>query len=259
MVRWLLNHLSSAALMLLTVGSAVTVGLVGEAVQRRRRVGPPHSNEMLKVTVEFVGLAYAILIGFVMVSLWQDQADAREVASSEASALHDIVSISRGLPTRDASRVGAAVRGYCDSVVGEEWGRLRDGSASQRTQVAAEGILRAVTAIETTDGLQTTLQSSMVESYKEFTGLRTERLALANVRLAGELWLLVLLASVLMIVLVAAFESEGKWHIGATVVIAATIGMVLFAIIALSYPFSGDVSVSAHPFIDVARSTVGLS
>ena len=257
MARWLLNHLTSAALFGLSVGATTALGLSVEALhwrRRGRRAGG--SDEMLLVTVDFVGLAYAILIGFVMVTLWQDQADAREAVSSEASSLRDIVSVSAGL-RGDGNGVAEAVRDYCDVVVGEEWDLLATGRSSSRAEARAERILPAVTEIEATSDLQRILQSAMIESYREFTERRTERLALANVRLAGELWLLVLLASVIVVVLVAGFESDGKWHVGATLMIAATIGIVLFAIVALSYPFSGDVSVSSDPFATVARSVGG--
>src|SRR5947208_2856896 len=74
-VRWLLNHLPSPVLAGLIVAAAVGVGALAELWHWRshqRRPQPVRSNEMLTVAVEFVGVAYAILIGFVIVNLWQD-------------------------------------------------------------------------------------------------------------------------------------------------------------------------------------------
>ena len=53
---------------------------------------------------------------------------------------------------------------------------------------------------------------------------------------------------------VAACEGDGTWHLGATVIVAGTLGMILFAILALSHPFSGDVSVSEKPFVNLVQS-----
>ncbi len=254
MVRWLLNHVSSPVLLLIIVGAALAIGAAAEWWQAHQRGRPTRANDMVTLTVEFVGLAYAIMVGFVIVNLWQDQTDAREAVSQEASALRDIATLSEVLPA-DSARIAAAVRTYCDVVVNDEWPLLRNGTRSERGHDAADGVLRAITAVDASDPLADKLQSSMIDSFKEFTGLRTHRVALADVQLARELWLLVILASVSLILLVAAFESEGsKWHIGATMVVAATIGTILFVVVALSYPFSGDVSVSPSPFIELARS-----
>lgn len=255
MIRALLNHLKSPVLMILIMGSTLVIGLGSEAVlARRRRTRERRSDEMLAVTVEFVGLAYAILAGFVIVSLWQGQAEAREAVSSEASTLQDIVSVGRALPPDDASRIAVAVRSYCRVVVYEEWSLLRQGEPSLRAEASAHAIFSAVTAVEPSGSLATTLQSSLIDSVRDFAAQRNHRLELAGVRLPGELWLLVILATVVLIVLISAFESDGPWHIATTLVIAGMMGMLLFAIVALSYPFSGDVSISAEPFIAVDRS-----
>ena len=255
LVRTLLNNLTSAGLMVLIVGLAVSLGIVSEALQARR-AGRGRNNEMLHVTVQFVGLAYAILVGFVIVSLWQDQSEAREAVSSEASALQDIVSISRVLPTRDARPVRAAVGSYCRAVVEDEWKLLRTGSSSPMAERRVHEIFDAVTAIQAQVPVVTALQASMVDAVKELTARRIHRLELAEVRLAAELWLLVLLASTIVIVLVSAFEADGGWHTLTTLIVATTVGMLLFAVVALSYPFSGEVSIAADPFADVLRSAV---
>ena len=254
-VRWLLNHVPSWALLVTIVGAAVAIGAVAEWSQARRRGGrPPRPNEMLSVTFEFVGLAYAILIGFVIVSLWQDQADARQAVAHEASALKDIVALSEPMPPSSAQPIKRAVEAYCQEMADGEWKLLRVGEPSAEARAAADGILAAIASIDAPSDLIKTLQTSMIDSYKEFRGLRIERTGLVDVHLARELWLLVILASVVLVLLVAAFEGEGKWHIGATMIVATTIGTILFVIVELSYPFSGQVSVSPEPFVDLVRT-----
>jgi hypothetical protein len=254
-VRWLLNHLASPVLLVGIAGASIGIGVATEAWQSHRRRGrAPRSNEMLTTTVEFVGLAYAILIGFVIVSLWQDQADAREAVADEASALHDIAVLSHAFPDSDDGRlIQRAVEDYAQVVIGQEWELLRTGSESGQANLEADQILHAISEVDTSSELGTALQSSMIDSFKEFSGRRTRRLAMADVRLAGELWLIAVLSSVALVVLVALFEGEGQWHLAATVIVSAMVGMILFAIVALSYPFSGDVSVSSQPFSDVRR------
>lgn len=255
MVRWILNHVSSPVLLVLVVAVTVAVGVGFARLHARRRAGQPaRSDEMLTLTLNFVGVAYAILVGFVIVNLWQDQSSAREAVSAEASALRDIVTISKVLPAPERDRIVASVRSYSDIVIHEEWHLLRTGGKSERARDSGDAILTAITSVDTSSTLSATLQASMIESFKDFRGLRTRRVAFADVHLAAELWLLVVLTSGVIVLLVGAFEGEGKWHLGATVITAGTIGTILFAMLALSYPFSGEVSVSPKPFIDLVRS-----
>ena len=55
----------------------------------------------------------------------------------------------------------------------------------------------------------------------------------------------------LLVLLVAAFKGESRWDLLATTFVSVTVGLVLYALVALSYPFSGDVSVDPSPLREV--------
>lgn len=80
---------------------------------------------MLTVTVEFVGVAYAILIGFVIVSLWEGQSNARETVSEEASALRGHRDGERGPPAPEG-----AGPGYGGAGVGRRARRSRSSTST---------------------------------------------------------------------------------------------------------------------------------
>jgi hypothetical protein len=244
-LRWLLNTFPSWALMVLVTAACVAIGLAAERWQRRRRgaTGPRDNQEVLSTTFEFVGIAYAILIGFVIVSLWESQQEARQLVSAEAAALDDMAVLAHGYDGADRKALDDAIRRYVESVTGPEFEAMKDGEHSRETDDVESELLDDVLALSPSSDLQADLQSKIIDSYNELTNVRTERLAMAQEKLAGELWLLVLGASLAMILLMAAFESEDRWHVWGTTMISVTIGLVLFAMIALSYPFSGQVSV----------------
>jgi hypothetical protein len=209
---------------------------------------------MLELTFEFVGIAYAILVGFVIVSLWETQQDAHVSISVEAATLEDFVVLDRVLEPDDRANLEAAVTDYVSVVVDDELDALRDGGHVEAADRAEANIFHAVVDAKITTDVQADVQRSMIDSYKELSDVRTERQEVANSRIAGELWLLVLVSSVAMILLVAAFKGEGRWDIWATTIVAVTIGLVLFALVALSYPFSGDVSVDSSPLREVIHT-----
>lgn len=131
---------------------------------------------------------------------------------------------------------------------------MREGGFSTHAEADAEALFAAVVGADVSRPLHATMQDKAIDTYRDFSNLRTKRLQLANDKLAGELWLLVLVSSLALILLVSAFEEEGRWDMWASVIISGTVGLVLFAMAALSYPFSGDVAVTPDPFVDVVEA-----
>lgn len=246
MLRSLINALPNWLLLVAVVGGTVGIGLVAEAILRRRpREGENH--EMLTLTFEFVGIAYAILVGFVIVSVWETQQSAHAAVGQEAATLEDMVAIERVIEG-SGEGLHEALLAYIDATTEHEFGdSLHDGEHAEDAEDAADAVLDEIVAIEPADDIGAELRSSLLGSYTTFRELRTERNALANAHIAGELWLLVLVSSVAMVLLVAAFKGVGRWDLAATIIVSLTVGLVLYALVALSYPFSGDVSVDPSP------------
>jgi hypothetical protein len=206
------------------------------------------------VTFEFVGIAYAILIGFVIVSLWDTQQDATQIVSTEASALEDMSDLTLPLDPSVRAEVGGAVTHYIDVVANDEFKAMRKGHDSAEAEQASRDLFRTIAGLDVNGDLETDLRSRLLDAYNDVDDARNSRIALANRKLAGELWMLILVSSGAMVFLIAAFEGDGRWDTTATVIISATIGLVLFAMMTLSYPFSGDVSVDPGPLRATAEA-----
>jgi hypothetical protein len=251
-VRWLLNNFPSALLFVVIVGIAIAMGAMAEVFRHRSgQRSKRHSNEMLGVAFDFVGIAYAILIGFVIVALWDAQTDVRETVDAEAASLGGIVILAQGLPEADAGRINDQVKTYSRAVISTGWPALRHGREAPETEADARDLFTTIVAVDRSDDLAASVQDALIDRYQEFYDLRTHRVAEADAHLAGELWVLVLLASGALIALVSGFERQKRWDVVATLAISGTMGIVVFVIVSLSYPYSGDVSVSSQPFADI--------
>jgi hypothetical protein len=252
MVRWLLNSIPSLPLFVAITGTAFGVGVLCELYQHRGgQRSRRHSNETLGVAFDFVGIAYAILIGFVIVALWDAQTDVRETVDAEAASLRGIAILSQALPPGDEQRITEAVRAYGRAVVDQGFPALRHGRDSTAAEAAAHALFREIVAGDRSDDLAASVQDELMDEFTDFYALRIHRVAEADAHLASELWVLVLLASVTLIALVSGLERERSRDVVATLAISGTMGVVIFVIISLSYPYSGDVSVSPQPFVNL--------
>jgi hypothetical protein len=246
MVRSLINTVPNWLLLVLIVGGTVGVGLLAEMVFRRRR-SHGENHEMLTLTFEFVGIAYAILVGFVIVSVWTTQQDALAAVGQEAATLEDMVAVERVIDGSDEG-LHDAISAYVDATIEDEFeDTLKQGDHAEGAEDAADGILDAIVAMEPADDIDAALQGEVLGDFSTFQEVRTTRNALANTAIAGEMWVLVLVSSFATVLLIAAFKGQGRWDLAATVIVSTTVGLVLYALVALSYPFSGDVSVEPTP------------
>src|SRR5688500_3757016 len=134
---------------------------------------------MLTLTFEVVGVAYALLVGFVIVSVWETQQAAHVAVGQEAAVLEDMVSIERAIEGSDEA-LHTAILDYVDATVELEFGdALKDGEHAEGAEDAADVILDAIVAIEPARDIDVELQSSLVASYTTFREWRTDRNGLA--------------------------------------------------------------------------------
>ena len=81
--------------------------------------------------------------------------------------------------------------------------------------------------------------------------LRSSRLASVNSGIPDILWAVVLIGALVNIVLLWMIKTESHVHIIITGALSAFMGLVIFLIAAMDYPFRGDVSIDAAPFEQV--------
>src|SRR6185437_3944152 len=114
--------------LVLVVGSALTVfaGLLLSRFWSRRLQGQTRSD-VLASYVTVIGTLYAVLLAFVLLSVWEQYDSARAAAEREASAMADLVRLTAGLPEPAAGGVRAALREYGQAVIDDEWARMADG------------------------------------------------------------------------------------------------------------------------------------
>jgi protein-S-isoprenylcysteine O-methyltransferase Ste14 len=81
--------------------------------------------------------------------------------------------------------------------------------------------------------------------------LRSSRLASVNSGIPDILWAVVLIGALVNIIFIWMINTEGHIHIIITGTLSAFLGLVIFLIAAMDYPFRGEVSVDAAPFEQV--------
>src|SRR3954452_10941740 len=99
---------------LLLVAVAVVVAVVGLALVQRlvpieRR---QEHNDVAGFIYAVLGVAYAVLLGLMVVAVWQEWQQARESAPREANELAAVFCPAHGLPQPQARHIQGLARSY---------------------------------------------------------------------------------------------------------------------------------------------------
>ena len=239
-------------LLLIAVVAAI-VGLVLLLVWLVRRLVPSvaagFDAEVASQMLGVVAALFGLLLAFIIVLAYQDYGDTQSQVSDEADALEAIVRDSEAFPQVERDEVRRAVGAYVRIVVDEEWSRMQDGDDSARAWAAVDGVYRALQAVEPVaagiEGVVELPHGIVVES------LRPRRVRLDDA--AGGLpWVIVVLLLVGSVVILGYTILVGSRSIGFHAVgaasIALVVGLSLVVLIALVYPFTGDLAVDPEPF-----------
>jgi len=90
----------------------------------RRLVSLEHlreSNEVAGNYLQTLGTIYAVLLGFVVIVVWQQFNDARTYVEREANELLDLFRTAKGFSQPVRGELQRHLRCYLDAVLQEEW------------------------------------------------------------------------------------------------------------------------------------------
>ena len=111
-----------------------------------QRLVPPDRREGQNNVAGFIyavlGVAYAVLLAFVVIAVWQDYEAAQTNVESEAHELAGVYFLASQLPEPERTRIQDLARTYARVVVNEEWPMMEQGQTSPR----ADSLLRRLTS-----------------------------------------------------------------------------------------------------------------
>jgi hypothetical protein len=227
--------------LVLVVGSALTVfaGLLLSRFWSRRLQGQTRSD-VLASYVTVIGTLYAVLLAFVLLSVWEQYDSARAAAEREASAMADLVRLTAGLPEPAASGVRAALREYGQAVIDDEWARMADGRRSVRVDRALDHVWRALIVIEPAPGRAGIFNQALTLA-RSIGDSRQERLSEARPSVQAVIWVLLIGGGVLTLVSTYFFEVSALVYLPINGGLTLMIAFILYLIFAFDHPFSFDV------------------
>jgi hypothetical protein len=213
-------------------------------IERRRE-----HNDVAGFIYAVLGVAYAVLLGLMVVAVWQDWQEAQESVTQEANELAAIFWLAHGLSEPEGRHIQELARDYARVVVREEWALMESGRSSPEVWKILDEMRASVETLDPTSDAQTVLYDNEIQRLHELGDARRARLLQAEEGLPAILWVVLLVGAVIVVGFTYLFGLQSTTvHVLMVAALAFIIGLVLFTVAALDYPFRGDVHISPDAF-----------
>ena len=227
-----------------------------------QRLVPPERREGQNNVAGFIyavlGVAYAVLLAFVVIAVWQDYETSQTNLASEAHELAGLYFLASRLPEPERTDIQELVRTYARVVVEEEWPMMERGQTSPR----ADSLLRQLTLqlLEFdphTKGGQV-LYDSGLRQLHDAADARRSRLLEVREGIPELLWVVLVGGGVITVSFTYLFGLRSNAaHALMVAALTLVICGILFTIGEFDYPFSGVVEIQPDAFQEVLGSFEG--
>ena len=215
--------------------------------------GQRNLNDLVGYVLGFYSLIYGLLIGLLVVGGYQNFVEVQAAVVQEATESASLFRVSQMLPAPVAGEISASLVDYIQIVTDEEWPQQQAGIVPNHQNPMVTAIQTALFSFEPATKQEDLALSKAVDLFYELFEARRIRLNAATTHLPGILWYVVILGGFLTIVLFWLFDVKVILHFVLGGLLAFFIATMIAVLIELDNPYSGEVGVTAEPFVIVQQ------
>jgi Protein of unknown function (DUF4239) len=233
---------------LVTVAMVVSIAMVAVL----NRVWPISNRKLVNdVTgwqLGILGTTYGVILGFMLLTVWNDFRAAEVNTNLEASSLMTVSRIGDMLPSPARESMHALGAKYAEAAINEDWPAMqvqRDSQASERVVSDMWKVLAQLRA----GGVEGGSVDHLADALKDLSERRNLRSQEFRSRVPGILWLLLVIGGGVTVGSSCLLGNDNKWlHYCQVLALTFVVSVTLASIADLARPFEGAVSVTPIAF-----------
>jgi Protein of unknown function (DUF4239) len=234
---------------IVVVGGFVVLALtIGYFVSKftSKEVRTAH-NDRAGFILAVIGVIYAVLLAFVAIGVWERFQAAESRSYEEAGSIATVYRDAESFP--DGTRLRATLRAYVRSVINVEWPRMSRGERSQLSNGLLDVADRQVRELPVTSLRLADIHAQMLAAMDTALMDREARLTIDAGGINRIMWVVLIVGAVVTVAFTYLFGFDQtlmqELMIGG---LSFLVGLMLFLIVALDYPFRGSIAVTPDAF-----------
>jgi hypothetical protein len=252
--------MDSLVLPVLIVIGAAFVGM-GSVLIKHRFFPPGPDAEPKDGVGEYVammvGVFYALVLGIVLVSVWEARDDAQSSVQTEASSLNQISLLAHDIPSPDGPRIQQDVQAYANIVVTVEWPEMAAHQPlSRQGWTSLATLTDAIEAYQPVTTVQQNISAEVLSQLSSVYDARHGRQQDSDGGLSPVLWIGLILGGVLTIVFVFCFGVRRSGdHVTMVMGLTGLVGFLVVLVLELNHPYSGSMGIDPSVFSQYLSAT----
>jgi Protein of unknown function (DUF4239) len=199
------------------------------------------------------GVLFAVLLGFMVVAVWESYDVAKTTAATEATALVPLYRAAGNLPPEAGDKIRALVREYIHQVIEDEWPlQAESGKASSKARKQIGDLFRAFGNGTITTDMKKNFPLScnvVMQAISDVSNDRNKRNLEANEDVPTVMWFAILGGAWVIVSMSFVIYMERPLpHMLMAGLMALLIGLLLYSCLILSEPFRGPIAISPEAF-----------
>jgi hypothetical protein len=235
--------------------AVITAAAMFGPVLIRRRLGLEWlrtNNEVAGFKFATVGVIYAVLLGFAVITVWDKFSEAETTVSQEAGAAATIFRLADGIDAEASASLRAGMTAYLRAAIAQDWPAMQFGRGSPEATRALGSAYSALLHYQPTDLKGAALMTELLRQLDLVTQARRSRVVVSAGIVPGIVWIVLFGGAVITIGFTFLFGTKNLY---AQAVMTGALSMLIFSallvIIAIDHPFSGSVRVDSEPLAAV--------
>ena len=201
-----------------------------------------------------VGAVHALILALAFSGVRSEYNDLQESIDNEALAIEQLYRGLNGFDTPEAKAIQSALSDYTRIVIEEEWPSMAVGLPSEKADLLVDSIYRQIISLSaSTDN--SGLASALLNDINDIENERGQRSFDIEEPLSPMFWQIAIVG--LVLTCISFFPTpSGLLRSSFLGMFAGMNGLVFFAIVGFSHPFSGSFPTEPTPFVKVLVRTI---
>ncbi len=206
-------------------------------------------NDVLVPIFLTAGTIYAVMLGFLVVVVWEAYGDAKENLTSEAATLTTMYRMTYAMAPAERGAMREHLRAYAEAVVHKEWEiQAKTGGASTEARDQIANIYKEFLTLSHDDAVLP-VNHEFLSQFSLMASARDKRRLQSSEEFPWLLWFGLVGGAVITISMSCMLYMDKGWpHMAMSGVLCVMIGMLLFITIVLSKPFQGPLALQPEAF-----------
>lgn len=240
-------HMAEAAGEILIIALVVFVAVVLHALwQRRFRSDMLRKhNDVAGFLFSAVGVIYAVVLGFIVVVVWEKYDATVSNVDTEIAAVSDLYRVAGGLGEPTRSLVRRQLTEYADDIVQNEWPLMSQRIVIPKDLNVLEDMAHQINAYVPRDAGDADVQQAAMTQVERLFDARRLRLIQSAPSVPLVLWFALVAGALAMLSFAFLFGVENRGaQLVMTAILAGLIAILFIVISEFDSPFDGSVRIS---------------